>query len=344
VRVALNCVHGPSVFVITQILQSGAKVVLNQAAVATLLGDSTGVDLVIDIKNVDTPLCYPTNYSLVYNTLPNWQVTFNPPYISLSANQEAQIFVHIQPPPRFSGVSPVNISVLGTNQENDMESSVEFSSSVVISEQCQRFSPVVTVPNYNPVVLPGQSSELRFFLQDVSDAKCSDVTYTLLASVPASWSAVFQQTQVTISPGGNYTGTVQITLPFSANGTYNISVIAKNAQSPLSAQTQLSMSTGYLCGMLPPVVVPSSDTFQLNAKQAAYIQLTVTNPDTPNCPTTIFSLSSSDQNNLSMMPNYLRLDPGQTGSIYVVKGTLTNQLDQSTTLQLTLRDDEMPAR
>jgi hypothetical protein len=108
--------------------------------------------------------------------------------------------------------------------------------SVAISfgpQPCVPANPYMTLaPSACQWVSPGSAITYQVSLSN-NDNGCTASTFNLQATVPSGWSAVFNNSSLTLSPGASATALLTITSPSSAPvGFYNVVASGSNASNP----------------------------------------------------------------------------------------------------------------
>jgi hypothetical protein len=145
-------------------------------------------------------------------------------------------------------------------------------------QPCVQANPYMTVsPSVSQWVSAGSTINYQVSLTN-NDSGCSSSDFTLQASMPAGWSAAFENPTVSLVPGASATVNVSVTSPSSApEGFYNIGLTGVNA-----AASNYSASASVTCSIMSGLgvsVVSNQDSYTTG--QSATITANVTAAGSP---------------------------------------------------------------
>src|SRR4030095_12294617 len=145
-------------------------------------------------------------------------------------------------------------------------------------QPCVQANPSMTLsPSTGQWVSAGGTVNYQVSLTNNNNG-CSSSNFTLQASVPAGWSAAFDNPTVSILSGGGVSLNLSVTSPQSAaDGFYNVGVVAAN-----SAATNYSASGSVTCSIMSGLGVSgASDQASYNRSKTASVTATVTAAGSP---------------------------------------------------------------
>jgi hypothetical protein len=145
-------------------------------------------------------------------------------------------------------------------------------------QPCVQANPSMTLsPSASQWVSAGSTMNYQVSLTN-NDSGCSSSNFTLQASVPAGWSAVFDSPTISILPGSGVTVNLSVTSPSSApDGFYNVGVVAAN-----SAASNYSASGSVTCSIMSGLGVSVvSNQASYTTSQSGTISANVTAAGSP---------------------------------------------------------------
>jgi hypothetical protein len=154
--------------------------------------------------------------------------------------------------------------------------------SVMVSfgpQPCVRANPSVTLsPAASQWVSPGSTVAYQVSLTNNDTAGCASSSFDLRAAVPSGWTALFNSSTITLSPGTSANTALTVTSPLStADAYYNVGVMAVNS-SASSYLTSCSVVCSVISGLDFSV---TADQVSYTASQAATLTANVSAAGTP---------------------------------------------------------------
>ncbi len=136
--------------------------------------------------------------------------------------------------------------------------------------QCLNSSPTVTMTPYQPAaVLPGTPQTFSINVRNNDTVSCANAAFSLQASVPSGWSAVFGSPSLALVPGASATTTLTVTPSLTAvAGTYGVGMTATNSTaSAYSSSASALFSVAAPQPVLPITVTVTTDksSYSLNS-------------------------------------------------------------------------------
>lgn len=154
--------------------------------------------------------------------------------------------------------------------------------SVMVSfgpQPCVRVNPSMTVsPSASQWVSAGSTVNYQISLSNNDSGGCVASSFDMQSTVPSGWSALFDKSTITLSPGANATTALRVTsLSSSADGYYNIGVSASN-----SSAGSYTASCSVICSLMSGLTVSVvSDKADYSAAETASIDANVSAGGTP---------------------------------------------------------------
>ncbi len=144
---------------------------------------------------------------------------------------------------------------------------------------CLHANPTVTIsPSQSQPTSAGTAVSYTVSVSNNDTLGCAPSTFTLQATVPAGWPAIFAAPALTLSPAVSASTVVTVTSPASvAEGTYPIGVTATNSA---YASATASAATSYVIGATRSVTV-STDKQIYTRNQTASVRAKVSAGGTP---------------------------------------------------------------
>jgi uncharacterized membrane protein len=126
-----------------------------------------------------------------------------------------------------------------------------------VTQVCLPANPTVSVsPSQSQSVPAGTSVSYTVSVTNNDNAGCAASSFTLQATAPIGWSAVFASSTLPLGPGAKGSTTLQVTSSASASGgSYQIGVTARNSA---NASYAASGSVSYLIAVAAPLTVTVS--------------------------------------------------------------------------------------
>ena len=150
-----------------------------------------------------------------------------------------------------------------------------------VTQVCLPANPTVSVsPSQSQSVPAGTSVSYTVSVTNNDNADCTTSSFTLQASAPTGWSAVFASSTLALGPGAKGSTTLQVTSSASASGgSYSIGVTARNSA---NASYAASGSVSYLIAVAAPLTVTvSTNKLSYTRGQSVYITAVVKNNGSP---------------------------------------------------------------
>ena len=144
---------------------------------------------------------------------------------------------------------------------------------------CVRGNPSVTIsPSTSQWVSPGSTVSYQVSLTNNDSGGCAASSFDLQSTAPTGWSALFDNSTITLSSGAKGSTTLRVTSPSSAaNGYYTIGVNAAN--STLGSYVNSCTVTCSIMSGLSVAVVTNQESYATN--QSASITASVTSAGAP---------------------------------------------------------------
>src|SRR5262249_48037015 len=138
---------------------------------------------------------------------------------------------------------------------------------------CTHVNPSVSTTGPSGSVAPGVTANVTVTVTNNDTSACSSSQFALNDSVPSGWTAAYNTSSITLSPGTSGSVTLQVTAPGgTANGTYSVAASAYNAAAPsYTASATLSLTV-----YTPPPATISISTDQTSYNPGQKVSSTVT--------------------------------------------------------------------
>jgi hypothetical protein len=179
---------------------------------------------------------------------------------------------------------------------------------------CQPVNPSVSVSPSSQSGSAGDSLTYQLSVANRDGTSCGSTSFSLVESVPASWSSSVTPGSFTLSPGATGTATLTVTSSSdAAAGSFDVSVGVNDAGgSGRSASGSGTYSVVASCTAAAPVISVSPSRQGAEAGSTLSYDITVRNSDSAACNASTFSLSSQVPSGWSgsVSPTSLTLTPG----------------------------------
>ena len=149
------------------------------------------------------------------------------------------------------------------------------------TQACVAANPTVALsPSQSQSVQAGTPVTYTVSVTNNDSVACSASNFTLQASAPTGWSAVFASSTLALGPGAKGSTTLQVTSSASASGgSYQIGVTARNSA---NASYAASGSVSYLIAVAAPLTVTvSTNKLSYTRGQSVYITAVVKDNGSP---------------------------------------------------------------
>jgi uncharacterized membrane protein len=180
-----------------------------------------------------------------------------------------------------SFTDPAADVTIATTWTSSTSASVSVTFGTSGTQACVAANPTVALsPSQSQSVQAGTPVTYTVSVTNNDNAGCAASSFTLQASAPTGWSAVFASSTLALGPGAKGSTTLQVTSSASASGgSYQIGVTARNGA---NASYAASGSVSYLIAVATPLTVTvSTNKLSYTRGQSVYLTAVVKDSGSP---------------------------------------------------------------